>query len=145
MQKLVEKLVLKYKTRDPYKIAKELEIIILEENLGSIQGYYNEVLDYKFIHVNTNLTDHKKRFVVAHELGHALLHPNLNHFFLTNHTLLSIDKYEKEANLFAFKLICDENINEFETVREISCFYGLNEKLVYSLLGDGKNGIGQCS
>lgn len=144
MDKIINNLVSEHHTRNPYTIASQLGIIVLEEELGTINGYYNEVMDYKFIHVNTNLPEHHKRFVVAHELGHALLHPNFNQFFLKNHTLLNIDKYEKEANIFAVQLICDENVKELETISEISRFYGLNEKLIYNL-GDDINGISQCS
>lgn len=144
MKQIINNLVLEHHTRNPYVIAKELGIIVLEEELGSINGYYNEVMGYKFIHINVNLPDYKKRFVAAHELGHALLHPNFNYSFLKNHTLFNIDRYEKEANLFAIMLICDEDIEEHETISAISKFYGVDEKILYNI-GVDKNGFSECS
>lgn len=139
MKNTVKNLISEHRSRDPYKIAKQLGIIVLEENLGSINGYFNEVLGHKFIHINENLPDHLKRFTAAHELGHAILHPNFNHFFLKNYTHFNIDKYEKEANDFAILLICDENINELQTIDEISKFYGFGEKIKDYLYEGGFN------
>lgn len=139
MRNRVQKLVLEHQTKDPYIISCQLGIIVLEENLGSIDGYFNEVMGFKFIHVNENLSDYRKRFVVAHELGHAILHPNFNHHFLKNHTLFNIDRYEKEANDFAIHLIVDENINDLETIEEISTFYGFDENIKKYLYNGGFN------
>lgn len=144
MKKIINNLVLEHHSRNPYTIAKQLGIIVLEEELGSINGYYNEVMGYKFIHVNSELPDYHKRFVVAHELGHALLHPNFNYCFLKNHTLLNIDRYEKEANIFAIELICDENVKDCETISDICKVYGIDEKLLYKI-GVDNNGFSQCS
>jgi Zn-dependent peptidase ImmA (M78 family) len=103
--KLALKLVKKYETRDPFRIAKELGIIILYEPLGTINGYYNKVYRQKFIHINENLTEYNKIFTAAHELGHALLHPNSNTPFMKSYTFMNIDRLEIEANEFAVNLI----------------------------------------
>lgn len=55
--------------QNPFEIARDLGILVLEEPLGSIKGYYNEVLDVRFIHVNCDLSDSQKRFVVSHMLS----------------------------------------------------------------------------
>lgn len=128
MRELVERLVSNFNTRDPYVIASGLGIVVLEEPLGSINGYYNEVLDVRFIHVNCDLPDYQKRFVVAHELGHALLHPDFNFYFLKTHTYFNIGKLENEADKFAVLLIV-ESSDDFETVNELAVFYGLSDKL----------------
>lgn len=58
-----------------------------------------------------------QRFVCAHELGHVVLHPNVNTPFMKAHTLFSIDKFEKEANTFAVELLMpDEIVHEYETI-----------------------------
>lgn len=105
IKKIVDSLVSEHRTNDPFEICNKLEIIVIEEALGTINGYYNEMLGIKFIHVNEALTSEERKFVVAHELGHATLHPNFNYNFLKSHTLFNIDKYEKEANKFAFNLL----------------------------------------
>lgn len=100
----------KYDTNNPFKIAKELNIIILYEELGTIKGYYNSFSRQKFIHINNNLCEEEKLFTCAHELGHALMHPKANTPFLKNNTLFSINRLEIEANQFAVDLL----INDFE-------------------------------
>lgn len=74
---------------------------------------------HKFIHINETITEHEKIFTCAHELGHALLHPNINTGFLKNSTLLSVNKFEIEANTFAIHLlISDDELND---LKEYSC------------------------
>ena len=46
--------------------------------------------------------------VVAHELGHALLHRKENCAFIKRHTLLLTSGIEREANLFAAQLLIDD-------------------------------------
>ena len=114
VQKVTPKqLISKYKTNNPQEIAQELGIIILFEPLGEINGYYNTAFRQKFIHINNTLVEAKQKFTIAHELGHALLHPKANTPFLRDNTLFSINKLEIEANKFAVDLlITDEAINK---------------------------------
>ncbi|WP_294379138.1 ImmA/IrrE family metallo-endopeptidase [uncultured Clostridium sp.] len=51
--------------------------------------------------------DYDLRAVMAHELGHAILHSSDFTFFLHDHTLYSRGKFEREANLFATDLLID--------------------------------------
>lgn len=133
MKKVVSKLVKEHKTRDPFEIADNLGIIVLFEELGSINGYYNTAFRQKFIHINCNLPRYKKIFAAAHELGHALLHPNSNTPFLREKTYLLVDKLEIEANNFAVNLlITDEDLEENKelTIGQLALLYGYNEKLI---------------
>lgn len=123
----------KYDTSDPFEIASCLGITVLFEELGSINGYYNKQLRMKQIHINFNLPDHIQKFTCAHELGHALLHPNSNTPFLKNHTGLSVDRMEVEANLFAVELLIpDEDLYEYRnfTTEQVSRIYGYHESLI---------------
>lgn len=145
MRELVERLVLDFKTRDPFEIARGLNIIVLEEPLGSINGYYNEVLGVRFIHVNCDLLDYQKRFVVAHELGHALLHPDFNFYFLKTHTFFNLDRFEKEADKFAVLLLVDK-IDHYQSIHEIALLYGISEKAIKYLNEEATYyGISECS
>lgn len=125
----------KYGTRDPFRIAKEKDILILYEDLGSIQGYYNKQFRTKQIHINRNIPDHLQTFTAAHELGHALLHPNESTPFLKNCTLQVVDKLEIEANKFAVELlISDSAIQEYTdqsfTIEQIARIYGYAVELI---------------
>ena len=72
--------------------------------------------------------------VMAHELGHAVLHRKQNCYFIRNKTLLLTSKTEKEANRFAAELLVpDDLIYRYEgfTIRQISYAEGLNEELLH--------------
>ncbi len=133
MKELINKLYKKYYTTNPIELAKCLNIKILFEELGSINGYYNTAFRQKFIHINSNLEEQKQKFTIAHELGHALLHPKANTHFLRENTLFSINKLEKEANLFAVNLlISDEDLREYQdfSISQLSSIFGIHQKLI---------------
>lgn len=134
MRKITPKqLINKYKTNNPQEIAQELGIIVLFEPLGEINGYYNTAFRQKLIHININLPKHKQQFTIAHELGHALLHPKANTPFLREKTLFSINKLEIEANKFAVDLlITDEAIAEVKhlTLDQMSNYFGIHKNLM---------------
>lgn len=134
MRKVTPKqLINKYKTNNPQEIAQELGIIILFEPLGEINGYYNTAFRQKLIHININLSEYKQQFTIAHELGHALLHPKANTPFLREKTLFSINKLEIEANKFAVDLlITDEAIAEVKhlTLDQMANYFGINKNLI---------------
>lgn len=134
VQKVTPKqLISKYKTNNPQEIAQELGIIILSEPLGEINGYYNTAFRQKFIHINNTLVEAKQKFTIAHELGHALLHPKANTPFLRDNTLFSINKLEIEANKFAVDLlITDEAIAEVKhlTLDQMANYFGINKNLI---------------
>lgn len=104
IKKYVYSLTLANGTNNPFEIAENQNIIVLMEPLGSIRGYYSKALRTKFIHINESMDEHNQLFTCAHELGHALLHPNLSTPFLRESTLFSINKLEVQANRFAICL-----------------------------------------
>lgn len=72
-----------------------------------------------------------QRFVCAHELGHAVLHPGLNTPFMKANTLLSTDRIEREANTFAVELLMpDDVIREYETIHQAAAVCGVPEEVV---------------
>ncbi|WP_304153661.1 ImmA/IrrE family metallo-endopeptidase [Megamonas hypermegale] len=134
MAKITAKyLVKKYKTRNPFELAKILGVLIIYEPLGQIKGYYNTAFRKKMIHINNGLTEYEQKFTAAHELGHAVLHPKSNTPFLKNQTLFSIDKLEIEANRFAVELlISDEDITEMKhlTIEQMAAYFGVHKQLI---------------
>ncbi|PFC88526.1 hypothetical protein CN272_11155 [Bacillus anthracis] len=120
----------KYKTTDPFEIAKQKSITVLYADLGNTLGFYNTYKRFKFIHINNQIDEITQRFVCAHELGHAVLHPKANTPFLRNQTFFSIDRLEIEANTFAVELLLtDEMVSAYEdtrlSIQEVAEIYGV--------------------
>ena len=129
----VESLCKKCDSRDPFEIARQKKIYVLFEPLGTIRGYYNRCFRQKFIHINASVPREEQLFICAHELGHAILHPEANTPFLEANTFFCVNKLEIEANRFAADLICpDEKIRVLSGYRipEIASCLGLEEELV---------------
>lgn len=79
------------------------------------------------------MSESEQCFACAHELGHALLHPDANTPFLTKYTYLSVDKYEIEANKFALELLVpDELLLEYQdcTIDQVSRAIGYQRNLI---------------
>lgn len=116
IKQFVRSLAAENGTFNPFEIAENKGIVIQMEPLGTIRGYYSKALRTKFIHINCDLDEYQQKFTCAHELGHALMHPDLSTPFLRESTLFSVDKLEVEANRFAACLCypADYLIQEFE-------------------------------
>ena len=133
MKSFCEKIRKKYDTSDPFELARCLGIVVLFEELGTINGYFNTVCRQRFIHINQNLTDREVRLTLAHEIGHVLLHPTTNTYFLRSKTRFSVGSFEYEANLFAVCfLITDEELFEYRefSLSQLSAVFGLPEELI---------------
>lgn len=100
----VENLINTYNTTNPIDIVKELDITLIHAPLGSIWGMYKYIKRNKTIYINSDLGEFEQRFVLAHELGHAVLHPKSTCFF-TNTLNSNKLKKEYEANIFASELL----------------------------------------
>lgn len=101
-----------FDNNNPFRIAAELNIELLYYPFSdNIKGTYirNSNNNNHFIILNSSLNTTMERFVLAHEIGHSLLHPDINRYYIKKHTLLSTNKIEKEANLFAAELLIDDD------------------------------------
>ena len=127
--------VKKYNTNNPFEIADYLNIIIQKGNLGSCLGCYMFLKRHKCIFINSNIDNNMQNAVMAHELGHAILHTHTNCCFMRNKTLLNTSKIEYQANLFAAELLIpDEIIKEYSisgyTSEQIAEAQQINKELV---------------
>lgn len=132
IDELIEKLVEECGTRAPLEIARQKNIIVLEEQLKEIKGYYNKIKRIQMIHFNDDLNYFERIFVFAHELGHALLHPNNKTNKLSTYSTVSTLKKEGEANYFATNLIIDSTVAweiENPTSEQIMNFYGIPREM----------------
>lgn len=90
----------------------------------------------KQIHINQNLNEKEAEFTCAHELGHAILHPNASTPFLRSKTFISVDKLEIEANNFAVNLLIpDDTIveiveNRDYTIGQMARLLGYSQELI---------------
>ncbi|HZW67818.1 MAG TPA: ImmA/IrrE family metallo-endopeptidase [Pseudogracilibacillus sp.] len=128
------KLIKKYHSNDPFYIAECLGVQVLYESLGGIYGYYNYYKRIKMIHINESLDEKMQRFTCAHELGHALLHHDVNTTFLKKNTFFSTSKIEREANTFAVELLMpDEYLYELRdtnlSIYEAAKMYGVPKEV----------------
>lgn len=105
-----ERLTAKYQTRNPYAIAGQLGIHVLNfDTPGTLKGMYSVIKRSRFIFVNESLDDEMRRFVCAHELGHDLLHRKIIGQTPMSDTNMygNSSRMEYEANVFAAALLID--------------------------------------
>ena len=131
-KEVAEKLCKKYQTRDPFEIARQLGIQVFYGHYGTIQEHYNKISQQRMIHINAALDEPQQTIVCAHELGHAIFHPNTNTPFLRANTFFSVSKLEREANKFAVDLLwSDDDLRECQlwTIPQIALLLGISEEL----------------
>ena len=133
IDKILDGVLSKFKTRDPFEIADMAGILVFFEELGALRGYYNAPYGVKMIHINSDLPRIRQRLGCAHEIAHSFMHPELNVSFMTKNTFMQPGKYERQANIFASKLLLpDEKLAEFYgyTAKEIACITGLPKEAI---------------
>lgn len=120
---IVKNLIKKYKTRDAFEIASDLNYKVMIEPLGNhIKGFYQSCPKNKIIHINQDLDEKEKDFICSHELGHAILHAKLNILFLERNTFYVKNRYEIEANNFASQLMIPDNL-----IKEYPSYFSLEQ------------------
>lgn len=105
IKRKVEHLISKHETTCPFKLSNLLGIQVIHETLGKTLGYYSKQFRIKIIHINELASDRQQEYICAHELGHAIFHPDSNTPFLKKHTFFSTDRMEQEAHAFAIELL----------------------------------------
>ena len=102
----------KYQTVDLHKICQRLKIRVQELPMGTspkaCKGFFLVNARCKVITINSDLPEEIRRIILAHELGHAILHcgPALAAF----HDFSPFDfnnQMEYEANIFAAEFLLD--------------------------------------
>jgi len=129
----VSKLVRRYKTRDPFEMVKGMNVVLVYYPLVGIRGFYQYFKRNNIIYIDDSLLDSEKRFVLAHELGHMILHKRSNAIFMDTRTCLKTSGFELEADMFAMHLlVSDEDIHEYDgyTIEQMSRALGYRQKLI---------------
>lgn len=123
----------KFGTRDPFKLAEYLKIEYIIGQMGNYSGCYMLLKRHRCIFLNESLCENDLRMVMAHELGHAILHRRENCYFIRNKTFLSTARIEKEANTFAAELLIPDSLileNPGYTKSQLARLLGYNEKIM---------------
>ncbi len=109
-----DRLVRKYKTRDPFEILEAMKVTVSETDaFRHLKGYCFLSNRFFYVGISSRLDAREKKVVAAHELGHIVLHKKLLSVAPMQDTLLyrMSDRTEYEANLFAADLLLpDEEV-----------------------------------
>ena len=124
---VVARLKKKYEESDPFRLCKAMGIILIFRSMGTapdaIKGFYFEARRIRTITVNADLPSVSQKIILAHELGHAVLHQNSGvHAFHDASLFDESSIYEKEANLFAAEFLLDDN-EVIETLNGDTTFF----------------------
>lgn len=134
IKRIANMYIKKYATNNPFIIADNLHIQVFKVPLGRLSGYYKYMKRHKCIFINSNIENKFfKDTVMAHELGHAVLDPKENCYFMSSKTLLLTSRIEKRANTFAAELlISDDVVREHSeyTTKQFARSVGLNKELI---------------
>lgn len=116
--KIADRIIKQCGTRDPHRIAEDLNITIIPHYFKKQRGAYKVIQRNRFIFINTELDPVMENIVLYHEIGHDALHRNkaitagafqeFNIFDMRN------NRTEYEANVFAAQLaLPDDEILEY--------------------------------
>lgn len=86
------------------------------------------------IYLSTSCPEEEERFVLAHEIGHAVLHDEeIAHYGLQKRGM----KEEEEADYFAVKLLGlkAEPLEDY-TIKDYASLFGVKEEAVEYIVGD---------
>ena len=69
-----DELIALYGRCSPKRLARELDIEVLERDFSKQKGAYKLILKNPFIFIKRDLSDSMKKIVLMHEIGHDRLH-----------------------------------------------------------------------
>ncbi len=113
-----------------------LGYIVLSVPLIEVRGFHQKIKRRHIIYLNDALSESEAQFVCAHELGHALLHNQINRLFLDSNTYFISREFEISADRFAVHLLHTDEEEEAltkvyqYTTAQISRMWGIPEALV---------------
>ena len=133
-ERIITKLITEFNTDNPFEISFLLGFYTYYAELPEgTRGFSFNYDGKSFICINQDLDEPMKTLTCAHELGHLLLHKELNAFKNANNSLSLPSRYEKEADTFAAQLVLDKidcYYDEQITTDYIAKVYGIPERIV---------------
>lgn len=135
IKKIVKRLIKKHNTNNVYELINILNIKLFELPFEEEIGMYRFLKNNKVIIISENLDEITKKFILTHELGHAILHRKENCFYLKHNTFTKVSTYEVEANRFAAELLIDDEelktcIENGYTIEQTASYFGVPTELI---------------
>ncbi|WIF95058.1 ImmA/IrrE family metallo-endopeptidase [Caminicella sporogenes] len=112
VKEIVLGLIELYNTKNPFELCDYLDIIVIKHFMGNkIQGFFQKTNDgIEILHINSELDHHTQKYICAHELGHAILQPELSIGFFIEYPFQLKTKAEIQADKFAAELLIPDDI-----------------------------------
>lgn len=124
--KIVNRLIKKHRTSDPFELCKCMDYSVLFCDLPNCtNGFYQYVLRNNIIYINKDRSEREQRIICGHELGHGVLHKRTNTIYLDSRTFIKTSVYEIEADRFNAELLIRADVKEFEGM----CVHGIARTL----------------
>ena len=124
----IKHLVAKCGTANPAAIAETYGILVrFVSTPKNINGFWLRILRRKFIFCNHSLEHWQKQAVIAHELGHIILHPRYRHYY-SGQSYYASKRHEDEANAFACELLKHLDIDPLFTLAFLENGWKYNKK-----------------
>ncbi|MFU0784262.1 ImmA/IrrE family metallo-endopeptidase [Clostridium sp.] len=134
IKQIVDGLIEMYGTRDVYELLNYLEVTLIRKKLFKNEKgrFFRDMFGNESIFISNDLSDKEEKVVIAHELGHLILHTDLSTSSYTENHLLSKGRIETQADKFAAELLIpdDVEIHEGITIQQLACYLGVPEELV---------------
>lgn len=135
MFKKVGELIAEYDDADPFSLLQAMGVKTFLLPMEGINGIYKTIHEIPMVFINNNLSEDEIRFVAAHELGHVVLHRELNRFFMDRYTLMRSSIYEQQADLFAVCLLHpfpEDVIDDGDNLERLSHKLGISVDLTHA-------------
>lgn len=130
----------KYGAKTIYDVVDDYQFFVHPLDLGSdLCGIFTKTGSCIQIGINSRLSQGKQEFVLAHEIGHALMHRHIKLLHCTKFSIFSLDQIEFEANKFAVLFLWDQN--DYCNIAHFCRAHELEIDLVKDLFG-GRMGKG---
>lgn len=129
---LATRLVDRYDTRDPFRIADEMGFIVVFAPLVDMRGFQQRIKRRNIVYINADLEEPQCRLVCAHELGHHFLHRGMNRIFMDHSTQIITQKFENEAHMFSLELVySDDELRPFlnRSITNAAAYMGITVSL----------------
>lgn len=110
MENFVKDLIKEHETNNPFMICRNLKIQIKYIDSSEMKGAVTKILGKPCIFLSSYLEGFSKYFALSHELCHAIKHDIEEVKFFKDNTFYSTDKFEIEANEFAYLLLCEDDM-----------------------------------
>ncbi len=124
-----------YGTRDVYKLVDKLDITLIKKYLRGTKGrFFRDMFENEYIFVSNNLSYEEEKIIIAHELGHLILHTNLSTSHYSSNKHLVKNKLEVQADKFAAELLIPDDVDfsgyDNLTTKQLSCHLKVPEEFI---------------